>query len=71
MLSERRTTLRENRRSSVLATLKEQRPVTISAIAEQLDVTVHTIYRDLDFLRDMGHRIDTCPGVGGGVRIRP
>lgn len=60
----------ELRRSAVLAALPEERMITITSIAERLDLPVHTVHRDLNFLRDVGYRIDASAGRGGGIMLR-
>lgn len=38
-------------------------------LAERLEVTDRTLRRDVDKLRDLGYRVESVPGAGGGYRL--
>jgi len=38
-------------------------------LAQRLDVTARTLRRDVERLRDLGYRVESVPGAGGGYRL--
>lgn len=38
-------------------------------LAERLDVTDRTLRRDIDRIRELGYRVESVPGAGGGYRL--
>ena len=38
-------------------------------LARRLDVTARTLRRDVERLRDLGYRVESVPGAGGGYRL--
>lgn len=44
---------------------------TVPAVSRDLGVSERTVYRDIAWLREVGHDIQATPGPGGGVRIAP
>jgi predicted DNA-binding transcriptional regulator YafY len=53
----------------VLALLQAQREWTGAALAERLDVTTRTVRADIDRLRQLGYRVRSTTGSGGGYRL--
>jgi len=61
---------RAHRRERMLHLL-ESGLVTAETLARDLDVTQRTVYREISFLRDEGHRILGAAGAGYMLRERP
>lgn len=58
------------RLDAILRALGGGRIVLVGDLAKELNVIERTLRRDLSMLREMGHRIDSSPGPGGGVMLR-
>ena len=58
-----------SRALSLLNLLQTHRHWPGSELAERLGVTERTVRRDVERLRDLGHRIESTPGAAGGYRL--
>ncbi|MDO7882403.1 helix-turn-helix transcriptional regulator [Salinibacterium soli] len=54
---------------SLLSLLQTHRHWAGAELAERLGVTDRTLRRDIERLRDLGYRIESVPGAGGGYRL--
>ena len=54
---------------TLLSVLGTGRLTSAAELAERLDVSERTIRRDVETLRDLGYRVTTVTGVGGGYRL--
>lgn len=54
---------------ALLDLLQTHRSWTAEALCERLEVTDRTLRRDLDRLRELGYRIASSRGTGGGYRL--
>jgi predicted DNA-binding transcriptional regulator YafY len=54
---------------SLLNLLQTHRHWPGPELAERLDVTPRTLRRDVERLRDLGYRVESVPGAGGGYRL--
>ncbi|MFC3502109.1 helix-turn-helix transcriptional regulator [Micromonospora krabiensis] len=53
----------------LLALLQDGRDRSGADLAERLDVTTRTVRNDVERLRELGYRVESRPGVGGGYRL--
>lgn len=62
--------MRRIERVEVLRSMLSQREFwTVGELANKLHVSVRTLFRDLQYLREIGLDIDADRGLGGGVRL--
>lgn len=54
---------------SLLNLLQTHRHWSGAELADRLGVTSRTLRRDVDRLRELGYRVDSAPGSGGGYRL--
>lgn len=59
-------------RLEVLLRMVRDRPgITADALASQLRISTRSIFRDVAYLRERGHPIESSRGRGGGLRVHP
>lgn len=62
--------LRRDRLPVIIAWLGQGRSLMAQTLAWRLDVSIRTVHRDIAYLRQHGHRIDSSAGRGGGLILR-
>ncbi len=65
----RKVTETAGRLLHLLALLQRRPSWSGQELADRLDVDTRTVRRDVDRIRNLGYRIDSTPGTGGGYRL--
>lgn len=62
---------RSERLDLLLRTLRDRPGITAAELAVDLGKSTRSIFRDLAYLRDRGHPVESSRGRGGGLRVHP